>query len=87
MNSIHDWFRRQGLVRTREDRLLAGVCSGLGRRVGIGPWPARLLFLLLVLALHGSLILIYVLLWILMPAGEATVDGTTSGSSPTYPAA
>ena len=67
--------------------MLAGVCSGLGRRVGIDPWPARLLFVLLVLALHGSLILIYVLLWILMPVGEATVGGTTSGSSPTYPVA
>jgi phage shock protein C len=67
MNDIHETFRRQGLVRPRDGRVLAGVCAGLGRRFGIDPWPARLLFVLLLMVLPGSQLLIYPVLWILMP--------------------
>jgi phage shock protein C len=67
MNDVHETFRRQGLVRTRDGRVLAGVCAGLGRRFGIDPWPARLLFVLLLLVVPGSQLLIYPVLWILMP--------------------
>jgi phage shock protein PspC (stress-responsive transcriptional regulator) len=68
MNSIHENFQNQGLVRPREGRLLAGVVAGLGRRFGLDPWPARLLFVLVLLLIPGSQILIYPILWILMPA-------------------
>jgi phage shock protein C len=68
MNSIHENFQNQGLVRPREGRLLAGVVAGLGRRFGIDPWPARLLFVLVLLLIPGSQILVYPILWILMPA-------------------
>lgn len=67
MNNIHETFENQGLVRPREGRLLAGVVAGLGRRFGIDPWPARLLFILILLLIPGSQILIYPILWILMP--------------------
>ncbi len=73
MNSIHENFQNQGLVRPREGRLLAGVVAGLGRRFGIDPWPARLLFVLLLLLIPGSQILIYPILWILMPSEDAPV--------------
>ena len=67
MNDIHETFRRQGLVRPRDGRVLGGVCAGLGRRFGIDPWPARLLFVLLLMVVPGSQLLIYPVLWILMP--------------------
>ena len=44
-----DYFRRQGLVRPREGRVIAGVCAGLGRRFGLSPWTARTLFVLVLL--------------------------------------
>ena len=66
MNSIHDLFRAHGLVRARDGRLLGGVIAGLGRRIGLDPWPARLLILAL-LVIPGSQILLYPILWILMP--------------------
>ena len=73
MNDIHATFAAQGLVRPRDGRVLAGVVAGLGRRFGIDPWPARLLFVLLLMVIPGSQILIYPVLWILMPAeGRAT---------------
>ena len=68
MESIHDAFRRQGLTRPREGRILGGVIAGLGRRLGIEPWPARLLFILLLMIIPGSQLLIYLILWILMPS-------------------
>ena len=86
MNDIHNWFRREGFTRPRDSRLLAGVVAGLGRRIGIDPWPARLLVLLLAIVLHFGLILPYVILWILMPTDEtapATVWPPEPPVSPT----
>jgi phage shock protein PspC (stress-responsive transcriptional regulator) len=70
MNDIHQTFRGQGLVRPTEGRVLAGVVAGLGRRFGIDPWPARLLFILLLMVIPGSQLLIYPILWILMPSEQ-----------------
>ena len=67
MTDIHQSFAQQGLVRPPEDRLMGGVCAGLGRRFGIAPWPARILFVLLLMVIPGSQILVYPILWILMP--------------------
>jgi phage shock protein C len=71
MNDISQSLARNGLVRPQEGRLLGGVVAGLGRRFGISPWTARLLFVLLMLVIPGSPILIYPILWILMPTEQA----------------
>ena len=71
MDDIRAAFARNGLYRSN-DRVLGGVCTGLGRRVGIGPWPARLLVLLLMVVVPGSPLLIYPVLWFLMPAEVVT---------------
>jgi phage shock protein PspC (stress-responsive transcriptional regulator) len=55
------------LVRPRDDRWIAGVCSGLGRRFGISPNVVRLLFVLSTL-LPGPQFVIYIILWILLPS-------------------
>jgi phage shock protein C len=68
VNDIHAAFAAQGLVRPRDGRVLAGVVAGLGRRFGIDPWPARLLFVLVLMVIPGSQLLVYPALWILMPA-------------------
>lgn len=60
-------LRSQGLVRPREGRVIAGVCAGLGRRFGLDPWPARLLFVLILMIIPGSQLIVYPILWILMP--------------------
>ncbi len=89
METVHGSMRREGLVRPRNGRVLGGVCAGLGRRFGIDPWPARLLFVLILFVIPGSQILIYPILWILMPSEDAPapVDTTTTGVPPVYPAA
>ena len=82
MNDISQSLARNGLVRPQEGRLLGGVVAGLGRRFGISPWTARLLFVLLMLVIPGSPILIYPILWILMPAEHDAAVSTTSRPVP-----
>ncbi|MDX6326647.1 MAG: phage shock protein [Nocardioidaceae bacterium] len=74
MNDIRQSVARHGLVRPREQRVLGGVCAGLGRRFGLGPWTARLVFVLLLLVIPGSQLLLYPILWILMPSEETFGD-------------
>ncbi|MBA3338816.1 MAG: PspC domain-containing protein [Geodermatophilaceae bacterium] len=67
MDKIHNSLRREGLVRPERNRILGGVCVGLGQRFGIDPWPARILFVGALMLLPGSQLLIYPVLWVLMP--------------------
>lgn len=78
MNKIHDSMHRQGLVRPSDGRILGGVCAGLGRRFDIDPWPARVLFVGALMLLPGSQLLIYPLLWVLMPAGSDSIRGSNA---------
>lgn len=82
MNDIRQSFAKRGLVRSRDRRVLGGVCAGLGHRLGLSPWTARVLFVLLLLILPGSQILVYPILWILMPS-EETVDVQAQSPAPT----
>ncbi len=54
------------LVRPRDNRMIAGVCAGLARRFGMSAGLIRLLFVLSLL-LPGTQVIIYLVLWILMP--------------------
>ena len=70
MNDIRQSFAQHGLVRPRQGRVLGGVCAGIGQLLGIGPWTARLLFVLVLMVIPGCQLLIYPILWILMPSEE-----------------
>jgi phage shock protein PspC (stress-responsive transcriptional regulator) len=84
MNDIQRSLANHGLVRPREGRVLGGVIAGLGQRFGITPWTARLLFFLVLLVIPGSQLLIYPILWILMPSEEtvAAPSVVTGSASP-----
>ena len=81
MNDIHQSFAHQGLVRPQEGRVLGGVLAGLGRRFGLTPRTARLLFIVLLMLVPGSQILVYPLLWILMPSEETVAQYVPVGTS------
>jgi phage shock protein PspC (stress-responsive transcriptional regulator) len=55
------------LVRPRQGRIIAGVCAGLARRFGLSPGLVRLIFVLSCL-LPGPQILVYIVLWLLVPS-------------------
>ena len=54
------------LTRPKNGKLIAGVCAGLARRFDMSPTVVRLLFVLSLL-LPGPQILIYAVLWIVLP--------------------
>ena len=56
------------LHRSLSDRKIAGVCGGIAEYLGWDPTLVRLLWVVLTL-LGGSGVLIYVVLWIVMPDG------------------
>jgi phage shock protein C len=60
------------LERSRSDRVIAGVCGGLGHYLGIDPIIIRIFFILLVLG-QGAGVLIYIICWLAIPdEGRAT---------------
>jgi phage shock protein PspC (stress-responsive transcriptional regulator) len=67
MNGVQRTFADQGLVRPRSGRIVGGVSAGLARRFGLDPWLVRLIFIILVL-FAGTSIVIYPILWFLMPS-------------------
>jgi phage shock protein C len=54
------------LRRSRDDRLLGGVCGGVGRYLGIDPVLIRVAFAILVVGL-GTGILAYLIAWLVIP--------------------
>lgn len=56
------------LVRSRRNSIIGGVCGGIARSLGWDPTLVRLLYVLISIfsaAFPG--ILVYILLWVLMP--------------------
>jgi phage shock protein PspC (stress-responsive transcriptional regulator) len=62
--AANDWHR------SSSDRIIAGVCGGLAREFGVPTAVLRLAFVLMTLFSGGVGILIYVVLWIVMPRDE-----------------
>jgi phage shock protein PspC (stress-responsive transcriptional regulator) len=54
------------LVRPKEGRMIAGVAAGLADRFGMERGMMRLLFVLSMI-LPGPQILIYIVLWVIIP--------------------
>jgi phage shock protein C len=60
------------LMRSADERMIAGVCGGLAQYLGVDPVLVRLAFLLLIPA-GGIGVPLYIILTIVMPS-EADVD-------------
>ena len=54
------------LCRSRSDRMIAGICGGLGEYLGVDPVWLRLFFVLLLFA-TGFGFWAYLILWIIIP--------------------
>ncbi len=54
------------LYRSRTDKMVSGVCGGLGKYLAIDPTLIRLLFVLITV-LGGSGVLVYLIMMIVMP--------------------
>ena len=56
------------LLRSRTDRMLAGICGGVGEMFSIDPTLIRLVFALVT---AGTAALVYILGWIIIPEAPA----------------
>jgi phage shock protein C len=67
------------LRRPLDDRIVAGVCSGIGRYLGVDPVLIRVTFAVVTVLTWGTALLAYPVTWFLMPeeprpAGPAYPD-------------
>jgi phage shock protein C len=61
------------LIRTRDGRIVAGVCSGIGSYLGVDANVIRLVFALITVFTAGFGILLYLAAWVVIPEeGEPT---------------
>jgi phage shock protein C len=62
------------VLRSRTDRMIAGVCGGLAKALGWPPTSVRILYVIVsVLSAAFPGILAYIILWAVMP--EESVGG------------
>lgn len=59
--------RGKKLLRSRKNKMIAGVCGGLGNYLGVDPTLIRLLWVLFAFFSFGMGILAYVIAWIIIP--------------------
>ena len=63
------------LTRSNKNKLLAGVCGGIAEFLGWGPTIVRILYVLLsILSAAFPGILVYLILWLVMPLEKETEE-------------
>ncbi|MGF6845401.1 phage shock protein C [Chitinophaga sp. W3I9] len=65
---------RKRLYRDPENKVLSGVCSGLGAYFNIDPVIFRIIFALLAIGGFGTGILVYFILWIATPSADTAAE-------------
>lgn len=72
--SYHKNYRtNKRMFRDPDSRVLGGVCSGMGAYFQIDPLVIRIIFLVLFFG-FGTGLIIYLVLWIVIPAAETTAQ-------------
>ncbi|GAB4384271.1 MAG: PspC domain-containing protein [Salibacteraceae bacterium] len=61
------------LFRDPDDKILGGVCSGIGHYLGIDPVWLRFAFVI-ALVFFGTGVLFYLILWLVIPEAKTTAD-------------
>lgn len=62
----------KGPLRKSHDRMIAGVCGGIAEWVGWDPTLVRILYVLVsILSAAFPGILVYIVLWIVMPRADS----------------
>jgi phage shock protein C len=59
------------LYRSKKDRILGGVCAGLGEHLDVDPTVIRLIWAVVSVLSIGTGIIIYILAWIIIPEEDA----------------
>lgn len=62
------------LTRSTSNRMIAGVCSGLGDYLGIDPTIVRLLFVLAFFTGFGGIAIVYLIMALVVPEQTQTTQ-------------
>lgn len=66
------------LYRSVNNRILGGVCAGLADYFNVDPTIMRLLYIAITLITGGICIVLYILLWVIMPEKpQASLEDNT----------
>ncbi|MEC5147764.1 PspC domain-containing protein [Chitinophaga sp. 212800010-3] len=65
---------RKRLYRDPDNKVLSGVCSGLGAYFNIDPVIFRIIFALLAIGGFGTGVLVYFILWIATPSADTAAE-------------
>jgi phage shock protein PspC (stress-responsive transcriptional regulator) len=71
------------LTRTPDDRWIAGVCGGIADYTGIDATIVRLVLVVCTILGAGSLIVGYLVAWVLMPVRDRYETVRTTSAPPT----
>ncbi len=69
------------LTRTPEDKVIAGVCGGLAKYLNMDATLVRVLLVVVTLFLTGLPLVIYIVLWLVLPEGEGGTTGMDTVST------
>jgi phage shock protein PspC (stress-responsive transcriptional regulator) len=67
------------MYRSFTDRVLGGVCGGLGALLPVSAWGFRIAFVLLSIVTLGAFAVLYLILWMLIP--QQTLIGRQRGGA------
>ena len=67
MSNAHPTSHSRRLVRSRDDRMVAGVCAGVADHLGVDVTLVRVLTVVATVLGFGSVLVAYLVAWVLMP--------------------
>lgn len=65
---------KKKLYRSKKNRMIGGVCGGLGEYFDVDPTLIRLLWAV-IFFMGGSGLLVYIIFWIILPEEEEEKEG------------
>ena len=76
----------RSLYRSRKNRMIAGVCAGLGDYLGIDPTIVRLVFAIGLIFGHAFVAILYLVMFIVVPEEALAVQPMSPSVLETPPA-
>ncbi len=69
------------LFRSKKDRMLGGVCAGLGEHLDVDPTVIRLIWAVVTVLSMGTGLIVYLLAWIIIPEEDTAGNSLPSSES------
>jgi phage shock protein C len=72
------------LMRSKRNRIIAGVCGGIGEYLDVDPTVIRVVWVVLTIISVGAGILAYIAAWLIIPEEETPEEsgGTVAEAAP-----